>query len=71
MSSASIGADFEREVRSLLEGAGFSVMRGAGSKGQFDSPEGVVKPDLIASKRGRSRKYDMQIILIQCKTRRL
>ena len=61
------GARLERAVRALLETDGWVVMRGAGSKGFFDSPEGTVKPDLIASKRGRANKSTLQIILIQCK----
>ena len=69
MSNASRGHDFERDVRALLEAAGFAVTRGAGSKGHFDTPEGVVKPDLIASKRGRDNKYEIQIVLLQCKVK--
>ena len=71
MSNASKGADFEREVRKVLEAAGFSVIRGAGSKGFFDSPDGKVKPDLVASRNRMHHSDDLQIILIQCKTRRI
>ena len=70
MSTASRGRSFEHEVRHLLEGAGFSVTRGAGSKGFFDSPEGKVKCDLIASKSDRVKRT-IQIILVQCKVSKL
>lgn len=71
MSNASKGANFERDVAKMLTNAGYSVIRGAGSKGFFDSPDGQVKPDLIASKRGRSNRYEIQIILLQCKVRKI
>ncbi len=67
MSSATRGRALEHSARKMLEADGWSVMRGAGSKGHFDSVEGKVKPDLIASKRGRSNKYTLQIMLIQAK----
>lgn len=70
MSNASRGRAFEHEVRTLLESQGYSVMRGAGSKGHFDSPEGKVKADLIASKADRVKRT-IQIILVQCKVARL
>lgn len=66
MSTASRGRAFEHEVRALLESAGYSVMRGAGSKGHFDSPEGKVKADLIATKTDRLKRT-IQIICLQCK----
>ena len=69
MNTASKGRAFEHEIRSLFEAQGYSVVRGAGSKGNFDSPEGKVKPDLIASKSDRSRRT-VQIILMQCKVQR-
>ena len=69
MNKAAKGRALEHEVKRLLEGAGWSVIRGASSKGHFDSTEGQVKPDLIASRRGRTNKYSLQIILIQCKVR--
>lgn len=69
MSTATKGRALEHEIRSLLEAAGWAVTRGAGSKGFFDAPEGRVKADLIASRRGRSNKYELQIICIQAKVR--
>lgn len=69
MSNASRGRAFEHEVRALLESQGYSVMRGAGSKGHFDSPEGKVKADLIASKTDLVNRT-IQLILVQCKLSR-
>lgn len=69
MSNASRGRAFEHEVRSMLEAQGYSVTRGAGSKGHFDSPEGKVKADLIASKTDRVNRT-IQLILVQCKLSR-
>lgn len=71
VSNAAKGRSFEHEIRKLFEEAGFSVIRGAGSKGNFDTPEGAVKADLIASRRGRSNKYEVQIIALQAKVRKL
>lgn len=69
MSNASKGRAFEHAIRKLLEANGWAVVRGAGSKGRFDCGDGVVLPDLIASKRGTSNRYEVQIILLQCKAR--
>lgn len=69
MSTATKGRAFEHDVRKMLEANGYAVTRGAGSKGFFDTPQGKVKCDLIASKCGTGNRYDMQIIVIQCKTR--
>lgn len=69
MSNASKGRAFEHDVRDMLEANGYSVVRGASSKGKFDCAEGIVKPDLIASRRGTSNKYEIQILLLQCKAR--
>ena len=67
MSTASRGRALEHEAKKMLEADGWSVMRGAGSKGHFDSVDGKVKPDLIATKKKRSNKYILQIMLIQAK----
>ena len=69
MNTARKGRAFEHEVRKIFEAAGFSVIRGAGSKGHFDTPEGVVKADLIASKSLRNT-YEVQIIAMQCKVKK-
>lgn len=67
MNYAARGKKLEQHVKRLLESDGWAVMRGAASKGHFDSEDGKVKPDLIASKRGHSNKSTLQIILIQAK----
>jgi Holliday junction resolvase len=67
VSTATRGRALEHEIRKIFEAAGYSVIRGAASKGFFDSPEGQIKPDLIASKVGTSNKYEVQIIALQCK----
>jgi Holliday junction resolvase len=69
MSNYAKGANFEREIRKLFEQNGYSVIRGSGSKGHFDTPEGVVKADLIASKSLRNT-YEVQIIVMQCKVKK-
>ena len=61
------GRKLEHTVKKLFEADGWSVIRGASSKGHFDSVEGKVKPDLIASKRGKRNKYRVDIILLQAK----
>lgn len=65
MSTASKGRAFEHEVRHLLEAAGFSVIRGAGSKGELLGE----KVDLVASKMTRENEYKVWITLLglQCK----
>lgn len=67
MSNATKGRAFEHEIQQLLEGAGFSVVRGAASKGEFFGN----KVDLVASREGRGNDYRAYIILIgvQCKVR--
>ena len=71
MNTAKKGSTFENEVRQIFEAAGFAVIRGAGSKGLFDSPHGLIKPDLIASKAGTKNRYEIQIICAQCKVRKI
>lgn len=70
MSNYAKGANFEREVRKLFESAGYSVIRGSGSKGLFDTPQGIVKADLIASKSGTKNRYEVQIIALQMKVKK-
>ena len=69
MSNATRGRAFEHEIRHMFEEKGWSVIRGAASKGFFDSVDGTVKPDLIASKADRIKRT-VQIILLQCKAAR-
>ena len=66
MNTASKGRRLEHDIRHLFEREGYAVMRGAGSKGLFDSLDGTVKPDLIATKADRMKRT-VQIILLQCK----
>jgi Holliday junction resolvase len=68
MSTASKGRAFEHEIRELLRGAGFSVIRGAGSKGELLEE----KVDLVATRMTRENEYRVWITLLglQCKVRR-
>ena len=66
MNTAAKGRAFEHQVRAIFEREGYSVIRGAASKGRFDSPSGIVKPDLIASKYN-SQTRTVNMILLQCK----
>ena len=65
MSTATKGRRFEHEVRKLFEDAGYSVIRGAGSKGEFLSE----KVDLVASKETAQTDYTvyLTIVGVQCK----
>lgn len=71
MSNAAKGRALEHAIRNLFRSDGWSVVRGAGSKGTFDCASGIVKPDLIATKRGTGNAYSIQIILLQCKAVKL
>lgn len=65
MSTASKGRAFEHEVRNLLRAAGYSVVRGAASKGEMLEE----KVDLVATKLTPQNTYTMFLTLIgvQCK----
>lgn len=67
MTSAAKGRFFEHEVRALFRGAGYSVVRGAGSKGELLGE----KVDLVATKltRRSSRKVSLTLVGVQCKVR--
>jgi Holliday junction resolvase len=67
MSRASKGRAFEHEVRDLFESVGFSVIRGAGSKGEMFQE----KVDLVATRETRDNKQKvfLTIIGVQCKIR--
>ena len=69
MNTAAKGRAFEHEIRHLFEREGYSVIRGAASKGYFDSIDGTVKPDLVATKADAFTRT-VQIILLQCKVSR-
>lgn len=68
MNTAHKGRRFEHSIRQLFEDAGFSVIRGAGSKGELFG----VKVDLVATKEEWLNEYEVQLTVIgaQCKTRR-
>lgn len=57
------GVALEREVKCLFEEAGWSVIRGAGSKGEV----GGFKVDLVASKETSRTKKTMYLVLMQAK----
>lgn len=65
MSKASKGRAFEHEIRNLFESVGFSVVRGAGSKGEMLQE----KVDLVCTKetRGNKQKVFLTIVGVQCK----
>lgn len=59
------GTRFERELKQLLEKNGYSVMRGAGSKGSVFNE----KADLVATKETGANKKRAYMIIIQCKVK--
>ncbi len=67
MSNVHKGRRFEYEIQHMFEEAGFSVMRGAGSKGMLLEE----KVDLICTKEttGNEFKVFLTIVGIQCKVR--
>ena len=62
------GRAFEHKVRQLFEGAGYSCVRGAGSKGELLGE----KVDLVCSRETNQNAFTVQLLLIgvQCKVRR-
>jgi Holliday junction resolvase len=73
MSTATKGRAFEHEVIHLFKDAGFSVIRGASSKGEFYGE----KVDLVATRTTAQNEYkafvnvypDQQAVAVQCKVR--
>jgi Holliday junction resolvase len=67
MSRASKGRAFEHEVRDLFESVGFSVIRGAGSKGECLQE----KSDLVCTRETRDNKQKVWLVIVavQCKVR--
>ncbi|HWR15152.1 MAG TPA: restriction endonuclease [Terriglobales bacterium] len=67
MNTARKGRAFEHEIRKLLRAAGFSVIRGAGSKGELLDE----KVDLVATKLTRDTEYTafLTVIGVQCKAK--
>ena len=70
MSTASRGRALEHELRALLRAAGYSVIRGAGSKGETDLGAGPWKTDLLATKTTPGLERDIYIVAVQCKLHR-
>jgi len=68
MSTASKGRRFEHEIREMFRQAGFSVIRGAGSKGELLNE----KVDLVATKASRVSQFKvlLTIVGVQCKVKR-
>lgn len=62
---ANKGIAFERELKKLLEANGYSVMRGAGSKGSVFGE----KADLIATKRTGQNEKTAWMLIVQCKVK--
>lgn len=66
MSNYSRGRELEYEVKKLFEEAGWSIVRGSSSKGNFAD----MKPDLIATRETRDNKRTILLVLVQCKLTR-
>jgi len=68
MNAAGKGRRFEHEIRELFRQAGFSVIRGAGSKGEMLQE----KVDLVATKNTRMNRFQcfLTIVGVQCKVKR-
>jgi Holliday junction resolvase len=68
MNTARKGRAFEHEIINLLKSAGFSVVRGAGSKGEWRGQ----KVDLIFSKETDHTEYTVVLMgAMQCKAEKL
>lgn len=65
MSRYSRGRNLEYEVRQIFEAAGWSVMRGAGSKGEVFG----MKADLVATKENPGNEKTAAMVVIQCKVK--
>ena len=61
------GADFERELVSLLRDHGFDAVRSAGSKGKLAGMD----CDLVATKFTDRTKYEFALLIAQCKRTKL
>ena len=57
------GRQLEWDVRNLFTAAGWSVIRGAGSKGEVDG----FKADLVATRRGSVNEDTVYLVAMQCK----
>jgi Holliday junction resolvase len=63
VSHYSRGRALEYDIRTLFERAGWSVIRGAGSKGEVDG----MKADLVATKRSTKNIDTVWMVAFQCK----
>ena len=71
MNTAQKGATLEREIRKLLEAAGWAVVRGAGSKGEIALPTGdQFKADLVATKYTDQTTRELWIVAVQAKVKK-
>ena len=70
MSTASRGRALEHEIRAIFEAAGFSVIRGAGSKGEVNWGDGPEKVDLLATRVTDELERKIYIVGLQCKLKR-
>jgi len=66
MNTARKGRRFEHEIRELFRSAGFSVVRGAGSKGEFFGQ----KTDLVATRLTDETEYKIEIYGMQLKAKK-
>lgn len=66
MNTAQKGANLERYIRQLLEADGWSVIRGAASKGEALG----WKADLVASKYTDEAKREVWLAIMQMKVRK-
>jgi Holliday junction resolvase len=71
MSTASRGRALEHEIRQLFRAAGYSVIRGAGSKGELDVDGQPMKVDLVCTKTGRDVERTVFVVGIQCKLKKI
>lgn len=67
MSQYRRGVALERELIALLKSGGYSIVRGAGSKGDVAVPGGVVKADIVATKQSPRNKKTVYLVLLQAK----
>jgi hypothetical protein len=60
----------EHEVRELFRQAGWSVVRGAGSKEELDVDGEPYKVDLVCTKASRDLEGTVFLVGIQCKVKK-
>ena len=72
MNTAQKGVVLEREIINLLKERGWSVTRGAGSKGTVATSDGdQFKADFIATKLTNQTKRELWIVAMQAKVRKI